>query len=134
MRRIEISDSALHEGDTIVKRRMAQKMGFLAEDVAALRGQVPRPFEFKIIGLLATMGRRTGVGEIFGVRFSAIIAWWLWRGIYLCKLPGLEKKVRVALDWILDVIFSKDIVQLPTLRSLTMSEAEEPSAGTAHER
>jgi Transaldolase/Fructose-6-phosphate aldolase/NDH2 C-terminal domain len=85
-----------------------------------------QPFKFKIIGLLATIGGRTGVAEILGVRFSGFIAWWLWRGIYLIKLPGFQKKVRVALDWILNLIFSKDIVQLPTLRSPTMSEAEEP--------
>ncbi len=93
-----------------------------------MRGQAPGPFRFKIIGLLATIGRRTGVAEIFGFRFSGIIAWWMWRGIYLSKLPGLQKKVRVALDWTLDLIFSKDLVQLPTLRSSTISEAEESSS------
>jgi membrane protease YdiL (CAAX protease family) len=73
------------------------------------------------------------VAEIFGLHFSGIIAWWLWRAIYLSKLPGLQKKARVALDWTLDLIFSKDLVQLPTLRSPTMSEAEESSTGTATE-
>jgi NADH dehydrogenase len=96
--------------------------------VAVMRGQAPRPFRFKILGLLASIGRRTGVAEVFGMKFSGVIAWWLWRGIYLSKLPGLQKKVRVALDWILDSIFSKDIVQLPTLRSPTISEAEQTSS------
>lgn len=95
--------------------------------VASMRGQAPKPFKFKIIGLLATIGRRTGVAEIFGVRFSGLIAWWLWRCIYLSKLPGLQKKVRVTLDWILDMIFSKDIVELPTLRETTISQAEQSS-------
>jgi len=95
--------------------------------VAAMRGQAPQPFKFKIIGMLATIGRRTGVAEIFGMRFSGIIAWWLWRSIYLSKLPGLQKKVRVALDWILDMIFSKDLVELPTLRATTISEVEQSS-------
>jgi NADH dehydrogenase len=81
-----------------------------------------------MIGLLAAIGRRTGVAEIFGARFSGIIAWWLWRGIYLSKLPGMQKKVRVALDWMLDLVFSKDIVELPTLRAPTISEPEESSA------
>jgi len=101
--------------------------------VAALRGQALQPFKFKIIGLLATIGRRAGVAEIFGVQFSGIIAWWLWRAIYLSKLPGLQKKVRVALDWTLDLMFSKDLVQLPTLRSSTISEAEESSPAVTHE-
>jgi NADH:ubiquinone reductase (H+-translocating) len=96
--------------------------------VAVLRGQPPRPFRFKILGLLAAIGKRCGVAEILGMRFSGIVAWWLWRGIYLSKLPGLQKKIRVALDWTLDLFFSKDIVQLPTLRSPTMSGEEETSS------
>jgi NADH dehydrogenase len=84
--------------------------------VAAMRGQSPRPFKFKMLGMLAAIGRRAGVAQIMGMRFSGIIAWCLWRGIYLSKLPGFQKKVRVAIDWALDLVFSKDIVQLPTLR------------------
>jgi NADH dehydrogenase len=77
--------------------------------------------------MLAAIGRRAGVAEILGMKFSGFIAWALWRNIYLFKLPGLQKKVRVAVDWTLDLVFSKDIVQLPTLRSPTMSEPEGPS-------
>ena len=101
----------------------------LADNVAAaLRGGQPQPFRFKILGLLAAIGRRTGVAEILGLRFSGLVAWMLWRGIYLSKLPGLQKKVRVTIDWILDLFFSKDLVQLPTLRSVSISEAEKTSS------
>src|SRR5687767_13624291 len=68
-------------------------------------------FTFKTIGALASIGKRTGVARIMGVNFSGFIAWWLWRTIYLSKLPRFEKKVRVALDWFLDLLFSKDLVQ-----------------------
>ena len=106
----------------------------LAQNIAAaMRGQAPQPFKFKTIGLLATIGHRHGVAEIFGWQFSGIVAWSLWRAIYLSKLPGLQKKVRVAIDWTLDLIFSKDLVQLPTLRSPAMSETEHTSAATVHE-
>jgi NADH dehydrogenase len=87
-------------------------------------GKPPEPFRFKIIGLLATIGRRVGVAEVLGFRFSGFIAFWLWRGIYLSKLPGFQRKVRVAIDWTLDVIFAKDLVQLPTLHSKKTSQAE----------
>jgi NADH:quinone reductase (non-electrogenic) len=92
--------------------------------VASMRGEPLRPFRFRVIGLLATIGRRTGVAEIRGIQFSGFVAWWLWRGIYLAKLPGIQKKARVALDRVLDLIFSKDLVQLPILRAPTISEAE----------
>jgi len=69
------------------------------------------PFAFSTIGQLAAIGRRTGVANILGINFSGFLAWWLWRSIYLSKLPRFEKKVRVALDWTLDLLFSKDLVQ-----------------------
>jgi NADH:ubiquinone reductase (H+-translocating) len=93
--------------------------------VATMRGRPPTPFKYKTMGLLSTIGRRTAVAEIFGVRFSGIVAWWMWRAYYLSALPGLQKKVRVALDWTLDLMFSKDLVQLPTVRSPALSKAEE---------
>jgi len=84
----------------------------LAHNIVAYnRGKDLIPFRFNTLGLLASIGRRTGVARILGVNFSGLVAWWLWRTIYLLKLPRLEKKLRVALDWTLDVVFSKDFVQ-----------------------
>jgi NADH dehydrogenase len=98
----------------------------LAQNIAAtVRGRRKKPFVFNTIGQLAAIGRRTGVAKIFGLRFSGFLAWWLWRSIYLSKLPRLEKKIRVMLDWTLDLIFSKDLVQFMTLRAPTVSQAEE---------
>lgn len=83
---------------------------------AAFRGTAKQPFRFQTIGQLAAIGRRTGVARILGFNFSGVIAWSLWRAIYLSKLPRIEKKVRVILDWMLDLIFSKDLVQFQTAR------------------
>ncbi len=76
--------------------------------VAAIRGGTKRPFRFATLGQLAAIGRRSGVARILGIRFSGFVAWWLWRTIYLSKLPRFEKKIRVALDWTLDLCFAKD--------------------------
>jgi NADH dehydrogenase len=81
---------------------------------AAVRGQEPRPFVFSALGQLAAIGRRTGVANIMGASFSGFLAWWMWRTIYLSKLPGLDRKVRVSLDWTLDLLLEKDLVQLQT--------------------
>lgn len=94
----------------------------IAHNVRAhLRGEPLREFRFKAIGQLATIGRRAGVAQIFGLRFSGFLAWFLWRSIYLSKLPRFEKKLRVALDWTLDLVFSKDLVQYATSRSSSSS-------------
>jgi NADH dehydrogenase len=91
---------------------------------AAVRGGPKKPFAFQTIGQLASIGRRTGVANIMGMNFSGFIAWWLWRTIYLSKLPRFEKKLRVALDWTLDLLFSKDLVQFLTFHAPTISHAE----------
>jgi NADH:ubiquinone reductase (H+-translocating) len=76
---------------------------------AALLGHPLKSFSFKTIGLLASIGRRMGVARLFGFNFSGFFAWWMWRTVYLSKLPGLDKKVRVAFDWTLDLLFPKDV-------------------------
>jgi NADH dehydrogenase len=92
--------------------------------LAAVRGGAKRPFVFTTIGLLASIGKRTGVARILGINFSGFVAWVLWRTIYLGKLPRVEKQVRVALDWFLDLLFSKDLVQFQTGRAPVMSHAD----------
>jgi NADH dehydrogenase len=89
--------------------------------VATLDNRPARAFSFRTIGQLAAIGRRTGVARVFGVNFSGFFAWWLWRTIYLSKLPRFEKKCRVAIDWTLDLIFAKDFVQFLTVRAPAMS-------------
>ncbi|HTW93319.1 MAG TPA: NAD(P)/FAD-dependent oxidoreductase, partial [Tepidisphaeraceae bacterium] len=95
---------------------------------AAIRGGKKRPLRFRTIGLLASIGQRTGVAKIFGFKFSGFFAWWLWRSIYLSKLPRLEKKIRVAIAWTLDVLFPKDLVQFQTELAPTMSDQEATSS------
>ena len=101
---------ALREGKVLAKNL-----------VVSVRGGVMKPFSFSTIGQLAAIGMRTGVANIFGINFSGFIAWWLWRTIYLSKLPRFEKKLRVALDWTLDLLFKKDLVQFQTFRAPTVS-------------
>ncbi len=97
---------------------------------AAINGSQKKAFHFRTIGQLAAIGRRAGVAKIFGFKFSGFVAWFLWRTIYLSKLPRLEKKLRVALDWTLDLFFSKDLVQYSTSRDELMTDAEETSNGS----
>jgi NADH dehydrogenase len=93
--------------------------------IASVQGSALKPFSFSTIGQLAAIGQRAGVARIFGVNFSGFIAWWLWRTIYLSKLPRFEKKLRVALDWTLDLVFGKDLVQFQTFRAPTVSMKED---------
>jgi NADH dehydrogenase len=105
--------------------------------LASFQGSDKQPFRFRTLGQLAAIGRRTGVARILGFNFSGVIAWSLWRFIYLSKLPRIEKKVRVVLDWMLDVIFSKDLVQFHIARgqappATISAEARELAGTTSH--
>jgi NADH dehydrogenase len=80
---------------------------------AAIHGKPLVPFRYRSGGALAVLGHQTACAEIYGLKFSGLFAWWLWRMVYLGKLPSLEKRVRVALDWIVDIFFPRDIVQVP---------------------
>src|SRR5246500_2858691 len=84
----------------------------------AILGRPLEPFRYRTLGLLATIGHRSAVAMIFGLKFSGLTAWWLWRTIYLAKLPGLLKKLRVTMSWTLDLFFGRDIEQIITLRDV----------------
>jgi len=87
---------------------------------AAIIGRAPEPFRYRAVGLLASIGRHTGVAMVFGVKFSGFVAWWLWRTVYLAKLPRLAKKLRVMVGWTLDLFFGKEIEQMITLRDVEL--------------
>ena len=89
--------------------------------LSEIRGTPKKAFKFRTLGQLASIGRHTGVAQILGLKFSGPLAWFLWRGIYWSKLPRLEKKVRVAIDWLLDVLFTKDFTQFVPQRSPAIS-------------
>jgi NADH dehydrogenase len=91
----------------------------LAKNIRAeLRGRPKQSFHFDSLGALCVVGHQTACAELAipfvnhkSVRFSGLSAWLMWRGIYLAKLPGLERKIRVLVDWTIELFFPRDIVQ-----------------------
>jgi NADH:ubiquinone reductase (H+-translocating) len=77
--------------------------------VAAMTGKPPAVFRYRGLGFLVPLGHQSAAAEIRGMRFSGLPAWLLWRGVYLWKLPGLEKRLRVLLDWTIELFFPRDI-------------------------
>ena len=78
----------------------------------ALQGMATKPFRFHPRGMLASIGHRNAVAVIYGVKLSGFFAWFLWRGIYLAKLPTLSRKLEVAVSWAVNIPFPPNIVQL----------------------
>lgn len=77
-----------------------------------IRKQPTRPFKYFNFGALVSVGDKFAAIDLFGVRMSGFIAWWVWRTLYLAKLVGFGNKVRVVLDWTLDLIVERSISQI----------------------
>ena len=87
-----------------------------------IRNTAKRRFVFRGKGQMAIIGKRTGVATIFGINISGFLAWFLWRNVYLSKIPNLEKRVRVLLDWTIDLFFDRDISRLRTFKTRVEKE------------
>lgn len=85
--------------------------------IAQIDGRPKVTFRFKALGMLASLGQRNAVAQMMGVELSGFVAWFVWRTIYLSKLPGFVRRLRVALDWTLDLFFPRDITQLQVFRT-----------------
>ena len=105
---------------------------------ATIRGGAKAPFRFRSFGMFVSLGHRSAVAEVRGLRFSGFPAWWLWRTVYLAKLPTVDRRVRVAIDWTLDLVFARDFAQLRPFqeRAVSVPPREElepvPSATTRY--
>jgi len=71
-------------------------------------------FNYKTKGMMASIGKRTGIGNLLGIEVQGFLAWWIWRNYYLVNLPTLQKKIRVMSDWMLDIFFKRDVTMLKT--------------------
>ena len=82
------------------------------------------------MGQLSSIGHNKAVAEIFGVRIAGFIAWLLWRGVYLLKIPTLARKVRLYLEWNWAMFFPPDISHLGYARTkrTTSADTASPSA------
>jgi NADH dehydrogenase len=103
---------ALREAETLARNVKAQ-----------IQGSRTRGFHFDSLGALCVVGHQTACAELTlpwaratSLRFSGLLAWFMWRGIYLSKLPGLERKIRVLMDWTVELFFPRDIVQTIDLK------------------
>jgi NADH dehydrogenase len=95
---------------------------FVARNIlAGLHGRPKQSFVFGGLGQLVSLGRRSAVAEVCGLRLSGWIAWILWRAVYLSKLPGYERRLRVTVDWLLGGLLPRDTVQLKLERSTSIT-------------
>ena len=85
----------------------------LAENVAAvLQGKNPKPFVFRSLGTMASLGHSRAVAQVFGMRLKGFPAWWLRRTYYLMQMPRWDRRFRIVLDWTVALFFRPDITKV----------------------
>ncbi len=91
--------------------QFAERQGRQAADniVRVMRGEPTQPFRFKPLGQLCAIGGHSAVAELLGQRLSGFPAWFLWRGVYLSKLPSWARRAKVGFDWTWDLVFPRDL-------------------------
>ena len=80
--------------------------------LARLRGTPAKAFDFGGLGKMGSLGHRSAVAEILGIKLSGFLAWFMWRTIYLSKVPGWGRRLKIAVAWTLDLFLPPELVQL----------------------
>ncbi|HEY4493333.1 MAG TPA: NAD(P)/FAD-dependent oxidoreductase [Candidatus Paceibacterota bacterium] len=101
-------------GDSAALPMLAQVAHKQADAVARnvariVEGKLPMPYTYKHLGDLVSLGEWVAAGELFGIKIFGHVAWFFWRGVYLSKLLSPTKKVKVLLDWLLNLFAPRDI-------------------------
>ena len=112
----------------------AEREGPVAADniLALLRGApADHTFDYAPIGSLASLGHRQAVAQVKGIKLSGLAAWFMWRGVYLSKLPQFSRKLQVALDWTGDLVSPAEIAYLPIGTYMRARLKEEHGAAQA---
>jgi NADH dehydrogenase len=79
-----------------------------------LRGD-PKPYSYRMLGQVATLGRHKGIADVMGLELRGFIGWWVTRTYHLYQLPLLSRKLRVVADWTVALLFRRDIAELGML-------------------
>jgi NADH dehydrogenase len=75
----------------------------------------PKPYRYRMLGQVATLGRHKGIADVLGLRFRGFIGWFITRTYHLYQLPLFTRKLRVVTDWTVSLFFKRDIAELSML-------------------
>jgi len=113
---ISLNDDATEFAPPTAQFATAQAKQVAENIAAAIRSKPLRAFAYRPKGALASIGHYSAVAEVLGIRMSGLLAWFMWRGFYILRLPGFVTKVRVTLNWLFDYVLPRNIVQIRSER------------------
>lgn len=95
--------------------------------IRKLKGEATKPFSFKMMGSMCSIGGRNAIAEMMGLRVSGLPAWFVWRGVYLMKLPSFSQQIKVGLEWMCDLVFPRTLAHMKADRSRRVGRAYHPT-------
>jgi NADH dehydrogenase len=93
--------------------------------ISLIKNSNQEKFDYHSKGQMAIIGKRSGIATFLGLNISGFLAWLIWRNVYLSKIPTFDKKMRVFLDWVIDLFFDRDISRLNLIKRETEKEYKE---------
>ena len=103
-------------------------------DIEGKRKKKKQKFDYKTKGMMAEIGKRTGVATLFGFKVHGVVAWWLWRTFYLANLPTLKKKLKVMGDWTMDLVYKPDVAMIKKFVEPQKEQEEEVNKEKMHDK
>jgi NADH dehydrogenase len=103
-------------------------------DIEGKRKKKKQKFDYKTKGMMAEIGKRTGVATLFGFKVHGFGAWWLWRTFYLANLPTLKKKLKVMGDWTMDLVYKPDVAMIKKFVEPQKEQEEEVNKEKMHDK
>jgi NADH dehydrogenase len=98
-----------------------------ANIAATIRGAATQPFSYRMMGQMCSIGGHSAVAEVMGLRLSGFIAWFIWRSVYLMKLPSLAMQIKVGLEWGFELLFPRTLAHLKANPSRRVGRAYYPA-------
>jgi NADH dehydrogenase len=104
--------------------------------ISAINGKAieKRKFDYETKGMMAEIGKRTGVATILGIKSHGFAAWWLWRTYYLGNLPTIKKKLKVMVDWTSDLISKPDVAMIKRSETESSQKTQQMTDSTLNKK
>ncbi len=91
-----------------------------------LRGEPIKPFKYFNFGSLVSVGEHYAAVDLLGIKLTGFIGWFVWRTLYLAKMIGTSTKIRIVIDWTLDLFIERSIAQLEDMPHIAKPSAPKP--------
>ncbi len=101
--------------------------------VATIRGNAPKEYKHKYVGSVASLGLHKGVAYVYGIKVRGLPAWFMHRTYHLSRIPSVNRRIRVTIDWSLALLLKREVVSLGELHDPRdpFQDVTEPSVDPA---